>query len=544
MARCSNQTKRAVSLRAKATWLVALSVFTILQIGLVQAGASTTQSSEGPKKPLPIVQGPWQTFSSPAADPSPCTLPFCYWFQVGAQGNSATSNSVGVNVTIRTVFDKVNQDAHSYWVGSILANNAFVQAGYLNGLSTNNQPYCCAWFYEFFPAGNNNSPPVIGPEGSAGPIGSWHSYSMIHVGNGVWHFYMDGNYLGSTPSPGQPNYLGLGATSTSSNSFPAAIAEVAQASTNLDVIGPAEFKNLNYTTGSGWQPVQVGVAHIGYGATSLTSLPNPYGVAEIYNTSDDFLAGSNIPQPAKNSQLWPTIPSPPLSPQLSFTFLDMDGGQIQPTWISLKDGNNLIFYSNYQNQIVPTPNSGNYTVYQAIWHAVNVTTGLRFLPSGSVQSIPVNVFSVSLQVVGLFYSIAVSGATIQASLPDSTSETVTTDDGGHAVLTQLPPSTYALHTAVPHSIAATSSQSIQGPSSIVLKVFSLLELVTVIVAAVILALGAVALAWRKERARQMAVPPIAAPGFVSTNCTRCGQPLPGGVNFCPNCGTPLRTTIS
>jgi len=84
-----------------------------------------------------------------------------YWFQEGAIGDSSIYNSVGASVMIRTVYDKVNNDAHSYWVGSILANGAFVQVGYYNGLTTTNQYYCCAWFYEYFPAGNTNSPPII-----------------------------------------------------------------------------------------------------------------------------------------------------------------------------------------------------------------------------------------------------------------------------------------------------------------------------------------------------------------------------------------------
>src|SRR6266702_8898694 len=91
--------------------------------------------------------------------------------------------------------DNLNNDAHSYWVGSLLANGAFVQVGYLNGLSTSNNYYCCAWFYEYFPAGNTNSPPIIGPAGSAGPMGAWHTYTMNYTGNGVWSFYMDNQFL-------------------------------------------------------------------------------------------------------------------------------------------------------------------------------------------------------------------------------------------------------------------------------------------------------------------------------------------------------------
>src|SRR5256712_4367814 len=154
-------------------------------------------------QPLSIREGPMGMPSTSPGDP--------YWFQQGAISDQKTYNSVGARVSIRTVYDKVNNDAHSYWVGSILANGAFVQVGYYNGLTTTNQYYCCAWFYEYFPPRNDTSPPIIGPAGSAGPIGSLHTYSMNYNSRfGVWSFYMDNQYLGSSPTAGPPDYLGSG----------------------------------------------------------------------------------------------------------------------------------------------------------------------------------------------------------------------------------------------------------------------------------------------------------------------------------------------
>ncbi len=469
--------------------------------------------------------------------------PQYYWFQEGAFGDSNTHNSVGVNVTIRTVYDKVDQDAHSYWVGSILANGAFVQVGYLNGLSTTNQPYCCAWFYEFFPTGNTNSPPVIGPEGSAGPIGSWHTYSMIAASNGVWSFYIDNNYIGSTPSPGQNNYLGSSAASTGNNA-PAAIAEVAQALTNTDVIGPSEFKDPWFKTGSSsWQLFPSGLSHIGYGVTSSKNLPNPYGVAEVEATDRDFLVGSGLPQPSEKSQIWPT--TPPIFPyHISFSFTDVGGNTFPPTWISLRDGTNELFYTNYANQIVPSPNTGSYNVDRVIWRATNVATGLQFAPSGSTQVIPGNVFSVSLQVLGILYSLPVSGATVLAIMPDSTNETLKTDSSGQTILTQLPPSTYSLHITVPDGISSNTNKALSGQSTIVAKVFSLPELITIILPPILVAIVVVGVIARKEKQRQAALPTIPAPTMVLVNCSGCGQLLSPGANFCTNCGTPVRTMVS
>src|SRR5260370_18518527 len=166
-----------------------------------------------------------------------------YWFQEGAIGDSSIFNSVGASVMIRTVYDKVNNNAHSYWVGSILANGAFVQVGYYNGLTSTNQYYCCEWFYEYFPAGNTNSPPIIGPAGPPCPIASWHTYTMNYTGSGVWSFYIDNQFLGSSPTHGQQYYLGPG--DTNSGSHPAAVLpELAHTPPNKDVICPATFKTF------------------------------------------------------------------------------------------------------------------------------------------------------------------------------------------------------------------------------------------------------------------------------------------------------------
>ncbi len=474
-------------------------------------------------------------------------------------GDSSTQNSVGANITIRTVYDKVNQDAHSYWVGSLLANGAFVQVGYLNGLSTTNLPYCCAWFYEFFPSGNTNSPPVIGPEGSVGTIGSLHTYSMISVGNGVWSFYLDGNKLGSSPAPGQPYYLGSNAANTGSHT-PGGISEVAQTTTNTDTIGPAEFLNFQFETSPGaWRQVPTGKAYIYYGQTSSQNLPNPYSVAEIEGktTTADFLAGSYISKPGPNpnsnpcgnpdsSILWsPTTTCIGVTHNVSFSLTDKDGNNIIPTWISMTDATGLeIFYTSYQNQLVPDPISGRWNITQVMWHAVNVATGVQFSPSAPTETVPTNVFSVQLQVVGLLYSLPVSGATVLAILPDSTNETVKTDSSGQTILTQLPPSTYSLRITVPDGISSSTNRVLSSQTSIVAKVFSLPELITIIIPPILAAIAVVGVIARKEKQRQAALPTIPVPAMVPVNCSACGQLLSPGANFCTNCGSPVRTMVS
>ena len=498
-------------------------------------------------QPLLIPQGPMGVTSATAGDP--------YWFQVGAIGDSGIYKSVGASVMIRTVYDKVNNDAHSYWVGSILANGAFVQVGYYNGLTTTNQYYCCAWFYEFFPAGNTNSPPIIGPAGSAGPIGSWHTYTMNYTGNGVWSFYMDNQFLGSSPTQGQQYYLGPG--DTDSGSHPAAVlAEVAQTTSNTDVIGPAEFKNFMYETNPGaWQLVQIGKVHIGYGATSSMNLANPYSVAEVSGKQNDFLTGSDIPYPGPDecgspayysptnpSNLWPgsavqCVGNTATIPSLSFD--DVDGNGLTPTWISLSDSTGFeIFLTTYQSQNVLPP-SGQWMINQVSWHATNVATGAVVNSTATSQIVPTNVFSVTMHVVGYFYSLPVENTTVIMYLPDSTNETAKTDNNGQVVFTQLPTAIYTFHVTVPYGIPSTTTQTISSGGSIVAKVFSLPELITLIIPPILVAIVVAVAVARKERQRQAMIQaqPIPAPAFGSSFCRSCGQPLSPTANFCTSCGT-------
>src|SRR5881628_916246 len=121
--------------------LVILSVVAGLQSFIALGHGSLAISSNLGLIPQPIRQGPLQTTYA---------LGGYYWFQIGAIGDSSSYNVDGANITIRTVYDQVRNDAHSYWVGTLLSTGGFVQVGYLNGLSTTGQTYCCAWFFETF----------------------------------------------------------------------------------------------------------------------------------------------------------------------------------------------------------------------------------------------------------------------------------------------------------------------------------------------------------------------------------------------------------
>jgi hypothetical protein len=507
--------------------LVVLSVIAGLQLFIVLGHNSLTVNSNLGLIPQPIRQGPLQTTYA---------LGGYYWFQIGAIGDSSSYNVDGANVTVRTVYDQVRNDAHSYWVGTLLSTGGFVQVGYLNGLSTTGEAYCCAWFFETFYSPNCACPPVIGPEGSAGPIGSWHTYSMVYTGNGIWSFYMDGNLLGKSPPPGDRNYLGAGATS-SGNNAPAGIAEVAQASDNKDAIGPAEFRDLEIRQAGPWHQMLTGVSHCCYGYSSQTNLPNPYGVWEVEGHNNDFLAGSNIRQPASATQLWPTsVPSPT---QITFNFIDHSGNPFTPDWISLQGSSgNALYYTNYQSQNITQ--SSTYQINYAYWHGINVVNDSLISSSASSQTIQGNVFSIPVRVIGRFYSLPVSGATVLTFLPDSTNQTVKTDSEGNATLAQLPPADYSLHVTVPYGVQSVFKTSVSGPINISIPVFSIAELLTVIMPPIAVAIAVVVLALRREQARRAALPitptlPITVP---VAYCGACGKPLGPAEFFCTTCGTP------
>jgi len=360
---------------------------------------------------------------------------------------------------------------------------------------------------------------------------------MVHTGNGVWSFYMDGNLLGTSPLPGDKNYLGAGATS-SGNQAPAGIAEVAQAVDNKDIIGPAEFKDLEIRQAGPWHQMTTGVSHCCYGYSSQTGLPNPYGVWEVEGQRDDFLAGSNIRQPASATTLWPTsVPSPT---QLTFNFIDHNGNPFTPDWISLLDqsNGNVLYYTSYRYQSIPQ--FSTFKINYAYWHGVNVVNNTLISSSASSQTIQGNVYSIPVRVVGRFYTLPVSGATVLTFLPDSTNQTVRTDSEGNATLAQLPPGNYSLRVVVPYGVQSVFRTSVLGSVNISIPVFSIAELLTVIMPPIAVAIAVVVVALRREQARRAAMPvtlpyPIAVPVAF---CGACGKPLGPAEFFCTTCGTP------
>jgi len=440
-----------------------------LQTGAILTAKAMAFPKDTNRSPTIVPQRPTNHRPTTQGDP--------YWFQAGAIGDNSSYYYTGVNITIRTVYDKVSEGDHSYWVGALLSNTAFIQVGYLTTLDNNNRPYCCAWFYEFFPVFSTN-PTIMGPPGSAGPIGSWHTYSMLHMGNGFWTVYMDNQPL----SPA----LDTGATDSGTNA-PTPTAEVAGAPYNQDILGPAEFKDLVVRLSGGWQPVHSAKTFIYYAAgTRVTQFTpkNPYGVWEVEGKDNDFLAGSGIPQfapvqPNPGAILWP-IPSLQYG-KINFSFTDNDQQSFTPDWMGLKDSGNWAFYTGYTNQLIPPATSGNWTIDSLTLHTVNVAPqGIRFsTPKTTSLAIQGNVFSAEVHVFGALYTLPVTGAITETTFPDSTTLVENTDSSGRATLRQLVPGTYEIRISVPAGPPSLQSFSIIGPGIVTFTVLGLGEMITI-----------------------------------------------------------------
>lgn len=233
-----------------------------------------------------------------------------YWFQFGARAGSAADFNYGAGTTIQTVLQNVSLGSLGFWAGETLSNGAFLQIGYTIENQSGSYPALCTssgctndenitagnaeWFYEYFLPGQNSSfLGGLGPDGSVGPNGSFHTYSFYSIGN-TWYFVVDGNVVGS---------VDLRASDSGAN-MPVAFGELANAATNTEHVSQVIFDNFSVYLGGRRTEVPIGYSYIGYGVGSSTGLPNLYGVEELNNKVNYFAVGSGLPQPQNHTQLW------------------------------------------------------------------------------------------------------------------------------------------------------------------------------------------------------------------------------------------------
>ncbi|MCL4365082.1 MAG: hypothetical protein M1569_02010 [Candidatus Marsarchaeota archaeon] len=233
-----------------------------------------------------------------------------YWFQSGVRAGTGSYFNHGAKISIQTVSNQnVNHGSMAFWTGETLADDSFLQVGYLIPNESGYYPTNCTvngcasrtylskgapeWFYEYFSGtGTHTFTGNIGPNDSAGPNGSIHTYGFFSSGD-KWSFFMDGKILGA---------VFLGTNNSGSNSA-VGFAEVANTSSTTPIMLPVMFSNLSIYNGSRFMKATHGYSYIGYGVGSASGIPNPYGVKEVDSRINYFKVGSGLPT-LNEIQLW------------------------------------------------------------------------------------------------------------------------------------------------------------------------------------------------------------------------------------------------
>ena len=221
------------------------------------------------------------------------TAPEQYW-QVGAMVDMDAHNFVGMRTRIRTRLPShiADQTADYFWIGSYLADHSFIQVGYVVSW----RDHSPRWFYCTFDSAGKQGPCPNGPVGSAGPVGSWHTYDLRastgqSAGMWQWTVQVDGQTVGILPELAGSTGLAMPTVFAEQSAY------APHAATND--LGPVEFAPA-FTllpAGEQWQP-----------ATSARAVYSTQGTCPPYGVGvggvNDILLGSHLTCLSDGTSLW------------------------------------------------------------------------------------------------------------------------------------------------------------------------------------------------------------------------------------------------
>jgi hypothetical protein len=233
-------------------------------------------------------------------------------FEVGATGDDASRGNMGIRAGIQThIYDTYPVVFDYFWIGSVLANGAFIQFGY--GFQPGPAAYCLKafvkggvttcmgkselvsntegrWEWQYWPdIGGHDFYYEIGPANSVGINGSWQEYSIVRS-NSEWDFVLGDVVVGNLTAP-----------STLSRDPPLMVAEKTGTYQLVGSLGPVEFRGLEYLKQNGWQEVESLLAVRSCPSTQNCNLDQPYGVDVV---DDHVVAGSVLERPRNGALLW------------------------------------------------------------------------------------------------------------------------------------------------------------------------------------------------------------------------------------------------
>ena len=230
-------------------------------------------------------------------------------FKVGAWGDDASRNNLGVRVRIQTHSYAVPQSAFDYfWVGDDLSDGAFIQFGYslepgvhcIRGQVSGGTLECvrselignsdARWEWQYWPDRLKvNFLFGVGGSESAGHNATSHEYTIMATPLNTWSFLFDNETVAQTTFPSNPSI------------DPALIVAEGSVGNSTRQLGPTRFDALSYYDGLGWKLVD-SLVSASYCGISIGCVANQYGAVAV--GPDSIIAGSGVLRLADGTLLW------------------------------------------------------------------------------------------------------------------------------------------------------------------------------------------------------------------------------------------------